>query len=175
MVFRHQLDQTHVLDASAHVAWLIASDKPQWGMNLRRRCIGCRSRRASSSGFLRRPVASNSFGRNFLLFHIEIDKRLHRLHFLVGHQLVVFGNGDEVHETHVQHFVAVDMPERIKPVSMVQVSVATEHLLHNPLTILVEGRRKPAGFANPILTSKGSQGCIQVGGTCRDRCSCRGG
>jgi hypothetical protein len=56
--------------------------------------------------------------------------------------------------------VAVDVPERIQPVAMVQVGVAAEHLLHDTLAILVEGRGEPAGFPDPILASKCSQGRI---------------
>lgn len=117
-------------------------------------------------------MTSDGLRGNLLLLDIQIDEWLHRLHLLLSHELVVLGDCDKVDEAHVQHFVAVDVPERIQPVAMVQVGVAAEHLLHDTLAILVEGRRETARLPNPILAGKGSQGRIQVSGTGRDWCAC---
>lgn len=91
--------------------------------------------------------------RDPLLLDEQVDQWLHRLHFLVGYQLVVFRHGDEVDEAHVQDVVLVDVPERVQPVCMVEMSIAAEHLLHNALAILVKRLREAAGLADPFLSS----------------------
>lgn len=60
-----------------------------------------------------------------------------------------------MHKRHVENVVFVDMPEGIQPVGMVKVGVATEHLLHDALAVLVECRGETTGFANPILAGSG--------------------
>lgn len=98
------------------------------------------------------PVTCNSFRRNLLLLDEQVDEGLHRLHLLVSDQFVVFGDSNEVDEAHIQHLMAVDVPERIEPVSMIQVRVAAKHLLHDTLAVLIESLRETARLANPILT-----------------------
>lgn len=56
-----------------------------------------------------------------------------------------------MNERHVEDVMFVDMPERVQPVSMVEMGVATEHLFHDTLTVLVESRREATGLANPLL------------------------
>lgn len=100
------------------------------------------------------PVTCNSFRRNLLLLDEQVDEGLHRLHLLVSDQFVVFGDSDEVDEAHIQHLMAVDVPERIEPVSMIQVRVAAKHLLHDTLAVLVEGLREAAGLSNPVVSTR---------------------
>ena len=97
-----------------------------------------------SRGLLAPVTTSKSLGWNTLLLDKEINQRLHRLHFLVGDELVVLCNGHEMNEAHVENIVLVDVPEWVEPVGMIQMRVATEHLLHDTLTILIEGLREPA-------------------------------
>lgn len=89
-------------------------------------------------------AAVQCLGGHPLLLDEEVDQRLHRLHLLVRDELVVLCNSDKVNEAHVQDIVLVDVPEWVEPVGMVQMRVAAEHLLHDTLTILIEGLREPA-------------------------------
>lgn len=54
-------------------------------------------------------------------------------------------------EAHVEHLVLVDVPEGVLPVAVVEMGVAAEHLLHDALAVLVEGRREAARLADPVL------------------------
>lgn len=101
------------------------------------------------------PVTRNGLWGNLLLLDEEVDKGLHRLHLLVSNQFVVLGDSDEVDEAHIQHLMAVDVPEGVKPVSMVQMRVAAEHLLHDTLAVLVEGLGEAAGLSNPVIAIRG--------------------
>jgi len=107
-------------------------------------------------------VASKCFRGNLFLLDENIDQWLHRLHLLIRDKFVVLGNSDEMHKTHIQHFMLVEMPERILPMTMIQMRVATEHLFHNTLTILVEGLRKTTGLADPILASERCDRSIMI-------------
>jgi hypothetical protein len=109
------------------------------------------------------PVTSNCFRRNLFLLDENIDQWLHRLHLFIRNKPVVLGNSDEMHKTHIQHFMLVEVPERILPVTMIQMRVATEHLLHNTLTILVEGLRKTTGLPDPIMASERCDRSIGIG------------
>ena len=91
---------------------------------------------------------------NLLEADVNVDQWLHRLHFPVGNKSVVLGNSDEMDEAHVEDFVLVEVIEWVLPVSMVQMSVATEHLAHDSLAILVEVLRKIARLSDPFL------GCV---------------
>lgn len=99
-------------------------------------------------------MASKSLRGDLLLLDEDVDQRLHRFHFLIGHKLVVLCYSDKVHEAHIQHFMLIDMPEGVLPVAMVKMGIAAEHLLHNALAILVESLREAAALPNPILTGK---------------------
>lgn len=57
-------------------------------------------------------------------------------------------------EAHVQDVVFVDVPKRVQPMCVVQMSIATEHLFHDTLTVLVESLGKAAGLANPLLAGR---------------------
>lgn len=89
-------------------------------------------------------MARESLWRNLLEFHEDINQRLHGLHLLVGNEAVVLGDGDEMNEAHVEDLVLVDVVERILPVTVVQMAVAAEHLLHDALAVLVERGRETA-------------------------------
>lgn len=55
----------------------------------------------------------------------------------------------------------VDVPERVLPVAVVEVSVAAEHLFHDALTVLVKGRGETARLSDPVLRGVGVLGtCI---------------
>lgn len=103
-------------------------------------------------------TTSKRLGGDSLLLNKYVDEGLHGFHFFIRHELVVFGNSDEMDETHVEDVMFVNMPERVEPMSVVEMCVATEHLLHNALAVLVESLVKTTGFANPIL-----RGCVRVG------------
>ena len=81
-----------------------------------------------------------------------------------------------MNEATVEFQVSVDMPERIVPVTMVEMGIASEHLLDDGLDVLLEVEGKSRGFANPLIwvARKCVHRLIEVCGWCRDRCS-RGG
>lgn len=83
----------------------------------------------------------------------QVDKGLHGLHLLVGNELIVLGDSHEMNKRHVEDVMFVDMPEGVQPVSMVEMGIATEHLFHDTLAILVESRREATGLANPLFCS----------------------
>lgn len=96
----------------------------------------------------------NCLWRNALLLNKQVDKGLHGLHLLVGNELIVLGDSHEMNKRHIEDVMFVDVPEGVQPVSMVEMGVATEHLFHDTLTILVESWRETTGLANPLLCSR---------------------
>ena len=66
-----------------------------------------------------------------------IDQALKWLHVLLGEKIVIHCHSDEVNETAVEFEVAIDMPEGIGPMTVVEVGVAAEHLLDDALDVLV--------------------------------------
>lgn len=96
-------------------------------------------------------AASKRLRGDPLLLDEYVDKRLHGFHFLIRNELVVFGNGNEMDEAHVEDVMLVDVPEGVEPMSMVEMRVATEHLLHDALAVLVESLVETTGLANPFL------------------------
>lgn len=97
--------------------------------------------------------APDCLWRNALLLDKQVDKGLHRLHLFVGNELIVFGDGHEMNEGHVEDVMFVGMPEGVQPMSMVEMGVATEHLFHDTLAVLVESLRETTGLSNPLLCS----------------------
>lgn len=81
----------------------------------------------------------------------DVDQALKRFHILLGEQVIVHGDSDEVDETTVQLQVTVDVPEWAVPVAMVEMSIAAEHLLDDTLHILVIVLRESSSFADPII------------------------
>lgn len=88
---------------------------------------------------------------NPLLLDEQVNQRLHGLHLLIGDELIVLGNGHKVNKAHVEDIVLINVPEGVQPVSMVEMGVAAEHLLHDSLAVLVEGLREAASLANPVI------------------------
>lgn len=117
-------------------------------------------------------MASKSFWGDLLLLDEEVDQRLHWFHLLIGHKLVVLCDSNEVHKAHVQDFVLVDMPERVLPMTMVEMRIAPEHLLHDPLAILVESLREATALSDPVLARKRIDRGIEVGGSGGDGGCC---
>ena len=99
----------------------------------------------------------NSFGWNDLLSDEDINQRLQRLHIFLRQEIVVHRNSDKVNETTVQFQMTVDVPERIIPVIVVEVSVATEHLFDDGFEVLVIVLGKAGCFANPIIVGAGER------------------
>ena len=79
----------------------------------------------------------NSFLGHDALTDKDVNESLERLHILLRQEVIVHGNRDEVDEAAVQFQVSIDVPEWVVPVIVVQVSIASEHLLDNALDILV--------------------------------------
>jgi len=67
----------------------------------------------------------------------DVNESLEWLHILLRQEVIVHGNRDEVDEAAVQFQVSIDVPEWAVPVVVVQVSIASEHLLDDTLDILV--------------------------------------
>ena len=59
------------------------------------------------------------FLRDDALADEDIDEALQRLHVLATQEVVIHGNSQEVDEAAVQLEVAIDVPERVLPVSVV--------------------------------------------------------
>lgn len=53
-------------------------------------------------------------------------------------------------ETSVELFVCVDIPERIQPVAVVDMRVASHHLAVDAFDVALEGLREPGGFSEPL-------------------------
>ena len=79
----------------------------------------------------------NSFLGHDALTDKDVNESLERLHILLRQEVIVHGNRDEVDEAAVQFQVSIDVPEWVVPVIVVQVSIASEHLLDDALDILV--------------------------------------
>lgn len=58
-----------------------------------------------------------------------------------------------MHKATVQFQMAIDMPERIVPVVVVQMSIASEHLFDDALDVLVIVLREARRLANPFILS----------------------
>ena len=71
-------------------------------------------------GDLLSPVTTiKRLGGHALLLDEEFNQGLHGLHFLIRNESVILGDRHEVHETHVQDVVLVDVPEGVEPMRMV--------------------------------------------------------
>lgn len=96
-------------------------------------------------------AASKRLRGDPLLLDEYVDERLHGLHFFIRDELVVFGNGNKMDKAHVEDVMLVNVPERIEPMSMVKMRIATEHLFHDALAVLVESLVETTRLANPFL------------------------
>lgn len=87
-------------------------------------------------------VLLNGLLGNHSLGHEEVDERLQRFHVLLGDQVVVHGHSHEVDEARIQLGGARDVPEWFFEMAVIQVSVASKHLLDDALDILMEVLRE---------------------------------
>ena len=88
----------------------------------------------------------------------DVDQSLQRFHVFLRQQIVVHRHGNEVHKARVQLQVSVDVPEWVVPVTVVQMSVAAEHLLDDALDVGVIICWEPARLADPIVPSDAGKG-----------------
>lgn len=71
-------------------------------------------------------------------------------------------------EAAVQLLVHRKVVERILPVRVVQVGVATEHLTRDVLAICEKALREAARLAHPVVTGKRRERSVERGRSCRD-------
>ena len=83
----------------------------------------------------------------------DVDQSLQRFHVFLRQQIVVHRHGNEVHKARVQLQVSVDVPEWVVPVTVVQMSVAAEHLLDDALDIRVVVCWEAARLADPVIAA----------------------
>ena len=93
----------------------------------------------------------NSFRWNDLLSDEDVYQRLQRLHIFLRQEIVVHRNSDKVNEATVQLEMTVDMPKRIVPVIVVEMSIAAEHLFDDGFEVLVVILGEPGCFADPFV------------------------
>ena len=122
-------------------------------------------------------IRGRCFARNNALLNEDVDKTLERLHVLLGKQVVVHSHSHKVNKAAVEFEVSVDMPEWVVPVAVVQVGVASEHLLDDALHILVEILGEIGWLADPVLgaTSKSVHRGVQIGRWGTNWCLSRAG
>lgn len=65
----------------------------------------------------------------------EIHEWLHRLDLLISNEIEQLADVDKMNEACVELLVCADVPEWIKPVTMVDVCVASHHLTIDALDI----------------------------------------
>ena len=116
-------------------------------------------------------MLTHSLSWYYSLTDEDIHQALQRLHVLLGEQIVVHCDSDEVHETAVQLEVSIDVPEGMVPMAVVQVSIAAEHLLDDGFDILVVIRREARSLADPVVVRacERAHRLIDVGRTSTDR------
>ena len=71
------------------------------------------------------------------LVHEDVNKALQRFHIFLREQVVVHGDSDEVHEAAIQLQVSIDVPEGVVPVAVIEMGVASEHLLDDRFHVLL--------------------------------------
>jgi len=72
----------------------------------------------------------------------QVDQGLHRLHFLLAKEAKESTDVDEVNKARIEFLVSIDVPEWIKPMTMVEMRVAAHHLAVNGLCVLLKLLRK---------------------------------
>lgn len=125
--------------------------------------------RLGRNGRSKNPSACRRIRWNRPASKPDIDQWLHGLQVLLGQQLVQHGNRHEMHETTVQLFVHPQVIERVLPVSVVEVRVASKHLPRDVLAIGQKALRKAAGLADPFVARESGEWGVQCRRTCRDR------
>jgi hypothetical protein len=76
-----------------------------------------------------------------------------------------------MHETAVQLQMAIDMPKRTFPMTVVKMGIAAEHLLNDTSNVGVKVRGKARGFADPVIVLTGElrKGISERGRRCSKR------
>ena len=95
----------------------------------------------------------NSFFWHDSLCNENINQTLQRLHILSRQEIVVHRHSGKMYEAAVELQMSVDMPERIVPVTVVQMSITPEHLFDDAFHISVEMWRKARSFAYPVTAT----------------------
>jgi len=88
--------------------------------------------------------------RHHTLRNEDIHETLQGLHILLRQQVVVHRNSDEMYKATVQLEVSIDVPERVVPVVVVEMSIASEHLLDYALDVLMVMLWEAGRLANPV-------------------------
>lgn len=99
------------------------------------------------------PVGSISW--NGSIANPNVDQWLHGFGILIGQKTVELCHGTEVDKAGIEISPAAtaEMPERVNPVRMVDVSVDTEDLTEAGATIVEERLREARAFAEPLTAS----------------------
>ena len=87
---------------------------------------------------------------------------MHWLHFLFAKEAKESADVDEVNEARIEFLVSIDVPEWIKPMTVVQMSVAAHHLAVNGFCVLLKLLWKSGGLAEPLASGKLRKWCIEV-------------
>lgn len=76
-------------------------------------------------------------------------------------------------EAAVQLKMSTQMPERVLVMVVVEMGVASEHLLDDTFGIVMEVLVETRGFANPVVSANCQlvQGLCEAGGACCDGCT----
>jgi len=96
----------------------------------------------------------NRFLRDDTLTDEDVDETLQWLHILLRQKIVIHGDGHEVNEAAVQLQMSTQMPVWILVVIVVQVSVASEHLLDDTPCVVVKVLVETRCFANPVVPTR---------------------
>jgi len=106
--------------------------------------------------------------------HPDLNERLHWLHLLLSDQVEQPTHVDEVDEARVKLLVGVDVPERIQPVTVINVSIAAHHLSVYALNVRLEVLRETRGLSEPVAPGQSGERCVEISRTRRDRSVCSG-
>lgn len=81
----------------------------------------------------------------------DIYQALQGFHVLLGQQIIVHGDSDEMNEATVQLQVSVDVPEWVVPMVVVEMCIAAKHLFDDAFDILVVLLREAGCLADPVI------------------------
>lgn len=95
----------------------------------------------------------DSLLRDEALANEDINQTLERLSVLLWQQIVVHGYGHEVDEAAVQLEMAIQVPEWVLVVVVVQVGITSEHLFDDTFDIVMEIQVETRGLANPFVST----------------------
>jgi hypothetical protein len=100
-------------------------------------------------------VVLHGFSWDNTLANKDLYQSLQRLHILSAEQIIVHGDGGKMHETAIQLQMAIDMPKRTFPMTVVKMGIAAEHLLDDTSNVRVKVRGEARGFADPVIVLTG--------------------